>query len=178
MSKRSTLFGAAFLAVVFTALASASSVLAQAGSTGGTIGKQGKSVSGGEEAAPRRESAPTKPRQPKRRTSAEPGNRGAKREAAEATSADLNGQWRWNAKCDNGGPFNGIFNLRQSAGTFTGTFGGTNFWDNGTLSNGKISGNHVSFDREFLGLGHFDLSLSLGNIRGSLRTITGSRSQP
>jgi hypothetical protein len=42
--------GIAFLALSHLASANVSSALAQAGSTGGTIGKQDKSISGGEEA--------------------------------------------------------------------------------------------------------------------------------
>jgi hypothetical protein len=48
MSKRSTQIGFGCLITVFVTLASARLALPQAGSTGGTIGKQGKSVSGGE----------------------------------------------------------------------------------------------------------------------------------
>ena len=52
------LVGIALLAAAIS-FANAKTVVAQAGSTGGTIGKQGKSVSGGEESAPPRSSPPT-----------------------------------------------------------------------------------------------------------------------
>ena len=45
-----TSIGIALLTLSHLAFANASSALAQAGSTGGTIGKQDKSISGGEEA--------------------------------------------------------------------------------------------------------------------------------
>jgi hypothetical protein len=147
MIKRSTQLAIAGVLAVFAALASASSALTQAGSTGGTIGKQGKSAAGGEEKTPIHHITVNH----------------AKRDmrvSASSKSLDLTGQWHWSAKCEKGGPFSGLFNLKQSGNVFTGTFGGTNFWDNGTLSNGKISGNHISFDREYFGLDHISLTVA------------------
>jgi hypothetical protein len=48
--RRRTSIGIALLALSHLAFANVSSALAQAGSTGGTVGKQDKSISGGEEA--------------------------------------------------------------------------------------------------------------------------------
>ena len=48
--RRCTSIGIALLTLLYLVSASAPSALAQAGSTGGTIGKQDKSASGGEEA--------------------------------------------------------------------------------------------------------------------------------
>ena len=63
--------------------------LAQAGSAGGSIGKQGKSVSGGEEAPPPAKPAPPKPAQPRAEPAAKPAAKpqagpAAKPQAAEA----------------------------------------------------------------------------------------------
>jgi len=63
MGKRSTQIRVAGLIAVFAALASASPVLAQAGSTGGIIGKQDKSVSGGEELTRPHHAAPATKRE-------------------------------------------------------------------------------------------------------------------
>jgi len=57
--RRRASIGIAVLALSYLVCANASSALAQAGSTGGTIGKQDKSVSGGNE------SAAARPRSPK-----------------------------------------------------------------------------------------------------------------
>ena len=53
-------FGIALIAISHFAFATASSALAQAGSTGGTIGKQNKSISGGVNAEPRSAAPPPK----------------------------------------------------------------------------------------------------------------------
>ncbi len=117
-------------------------VLAQAGSAGGTIGKRDKSVSGGEEAAPTRQSVTSKPRQAKR---AVPPDAGYRRAHA---GVSLGGRWRWIANCERGvRHFNGVLTFETSGSTFSATHGGTNFFDSGTITNGRISGNRVSFTR-------------------------------
>jgi hypothetical protein len=57
MMRRASI-GIALLALSHLAFANASSALAQAGSTGGTIGKQDKSISGGEDADRSRSATP------------------------------------------------------------------------------------------------------------------------
>lgn len=52
MSRRALALAAGIFFAVAAGFAMPSAVLAQAGATGGGIGKQGKSVSGGEEASP------------------------------------------------------------------------------------------------------------------------------
>ncbi len=108
--------------------------LAQAGSTGGSIGNQNKSVSGGEEkAAPR-------PHAAQRKTAGAAHGRG--------TALSISGQWNWSAECERGAVhYTGIMTFNQIGNSFVASHGGTNIWDNGTIENGRVSGGHVSFDR-------------------------------
>jgi hypothetical protein len=111
------------LGVAFSA-AGASGAFAQAGSTGGTIGKTDKSVSGGEEE--------TSPRRDKTKTP-EQGH----------TAAVLTGNWNWTAHC---GPLSpgGVFVISNVSGTH---FSGDFLSDvTGTL-NGSIAGDRISFTR-------------------------------
>jgi hypothetical protein len=119
-------------------------VLAQAGSIGGTIGKQGKSASGGEDAAPVRDSAAAKPRQAKSRTSADASGRAA------GARFSIGGRWNWSGECQTGAVhYTGTMTFTQSGNTFAASHGGTNMWDNGAIANGRINGNRVSFDRTY-----------------------------
>jgi len=95
------------------------SVLAQGGSTGGSLGKTGKSASGGE-TAPRKE-------KPKK-----------------AAALSISGKWRWQADCDVGGPaFKGQFEFEQSSdGTLKGMCSGNA--DCGPIL-GQIAGNKAIF---------------------------------
>jgi hypothetical protein len=150
---------AAALSVALSA-AGASGAFAQAGSTGGTIGKTDKSVSGGEEAAHPRESAepdsrPTKPRERENRA------------ASSRSGASVAGQWRWTADCPNG-HWNGAFAVTEvSNGQFTGEYdagaGG------GTISNGHVNGGSVSFTRTYvMGTQQWSGHLTSGHMAGSL----------
>jgi len=60
----------------------------------------------------------------------------------------LTGQWQWAATCTRGS-FHGVMEFIQSGATFTGRFMNTNFWDKGTISNGILRGNLISFDRTY-----------------------------
>jgi outer membrane receptor protein involved in Fe transport len=74
----------------------------QAGSTGGTIGKTGKSVSGGEEERP--------------------GDRKSGDRKAAATPATISGKWSWRAKCEDGTFSTGEYDFDQDAdGTLSGS---------------------------------------------------------
>jgi hypothetical protein len=129
-----------------------SSAHAQAGSTGGTIGKQDKSISGGGETTEER------PRHP----SAKPAvsrNREPRERAAPRTRFSMTGHWHWDAKCEKGN-FTGLFEIVQTADTFTLEFGHTNIYDNGTVTNGEVHGNVVTFDREYFGHDHVRLILT------------------
>lgn len=121
---------------------------AQGGAIGGTIGKQGRSLSGdqGAKAPPRR-------------------NRSERRPDANAVRS-LNGVWRWSGQCAKySEPYVGTVTLAQSGNSFTGTHGNTNMWDRGSISNGLVTGNRVRFDRTF---GQYTDHLSL--------TLSGSGS--
>lgn len=105
---------------------------AQAGSTGGVIGKQDKSISGGEGAAEPR--ALTKPSRP------------IERGASDRSS--VAGRWRWTQDCSGGGLWKGEFDLAESAGgQISGSFAGTSWHDIGTIT-GQINGNNLSFTRK------------------------------
>ena len=66
--------------------------------------------------------------------------------ATAENSGGLNGKWQWEATCERG-DFHGVMEFVQNGSTFVGQFLETNFWDKGTISNGVIQGNHISFDR-------------------------------
>ena len=81
---------------------------AQAGSTGGTIGKTDKSVSGGEEALPGHQHA--KPKTWERDRPATP------------RAGSITGNWIWHGKCADDSEWAGTFDLEQhNDGTVTGT---------------------------------------------------------
>jgi hypothetical protein len=81
----------------------------------------------------------------------------------------LNGKWQWEATCERGS-FNGVMQFVVESGTtFSGRFMETNFWDKGTMSNGIIAGNHISFDRSYgLIVQHLSADLS-----GTLHEMSG-----
>jgi hypothetical protein len=95
----------------------------QPGSTGGTIGRTGKSVSGGEEPAPKNQ------------------------QRATSSSRSLAGAWNWAADCTSG-HYHGVFELSPSGGReFSGRFTGTNISDLGPITNGRLDGAKISFLR-------------------------------
>jgi hypothetical protein len=105
------------------ALTVPSTVFAQAGSTGGVIGKQDKSLSGGNDT-------------------------NLKSKPSQATLQEaISGTWTWYAQCGGVvGAQSASFALNQvSATSFKGQFVGTNTW--GTIVNGKVNGSQLSFDR-------------------------------
>lgn len=106
---------------------------AQGGSAGGVVGKQNKDVSGGNEI----ERSRIKP------THSSPPNRAA----ATPHSAAIGGRWTWQASCPVVGALHGFVTLAQRADTFTGEFGRTNSWDQGTIVNGSLHGTSISFTR-------------------------------
>jgi hypothetical protein len=131
----------------------------QPGSTGGTIGKRDKSISGSEDAAPPNESLSPKSRQ----TTARPNRQ-------DTSKAALAGGWNWNASCPNGN-FKGEFEIRStSASAFSGHF----LSDvPGAISNGQLDGKQVTFTRHYSNLlGTFlqswTGSLTQSRIAGSL----------
>ncbi|MGP0090116.1 MAG: hypothetical protein ACLPKB_09185 [Xanthobacteraceae bacterium] len=128
----------------------------QSGSTGGTIGKQDKSASGGEEAPPPRQSGAPKSRQSTLRETPSGGS--------------VSGRWRWTADCPSG-HWHGEFAVSEtSGGQFTGEYAGTTFGDDGTITDGRVNGGSVSFTRHAaLGITqHWIGRLTSGHIAGSL----------
>jgi hypothetical protein len=121
---------AASACVIAVLLGSDRIVLAQAGSTGGFIGKSDKSISGGHDVSePRGQPSPTNKK-------------------AGHVASSLSGRWGWEAGC----PVNryvGDLQLTElSRGQLTGEF----VHDSGTVRGGRISGsvhgNEVSFSRD------------------------------
>ena len=104
-------------------------VLAQAGSTGGFIGKSDKSISGGDLGEPRGRTSPTN-----------------KKAGHAATS--LSGRWDWEAGCAISRYF-GAFQLTELSG---GQLSGEFTRDSGAVQGGQISGSvhgsEVSFLRD------------------------------
>jgi len=142
----------AVIACIVLAAATAPA-FAQAGSAGGSLGKTNKSASGGSEEAPAAKPQP-------RRSATKHASRGEDDGAPAAKSSGaIAGRWHWDIKCPSAS-FTGQFDIVQDGSTFTGEFGHTNFWDNGTVSNGKFHGNVVTFDREYMGTDHVRLIYS------------------
>jgi hypothetical protein len=125
-------------ACCFAALVSADgSAFAQAGSTGGTIGKTDKSASGGEDAAPL--SPSTAPKAPNRRDRARAAVTGP-------AVGSVSGRWRWIADCPSG-HWEAEFALSDvSNGHFTGNFSGAS---EGTITEGSVDGRNIAFTRHF-----------------------------
>ena len=108
-------------------LATKPMAFAQAGSTGGTIGKTDKSLSGGEEQ-----------RQPVKRNS---GDRNAT-----AAPATISGKWSWQAKCEGGSTSTGDFNFDQNTdGTFSGSCHSISGAVPCSAISGRLTGNKATF---------------------------------
>jgi hypothetical protein len=148
-----------------------SGAFAQAGSTGGTVGKQDKSVSGTSESGT--EEAPSH--------SAKPGTRGVRDNKTTPTTR-IAGRWQWQADCGIGGQWHGSFMIANSQGdSFGGSFT-SDLSSSGTagnavpqlISNGQISGDQVSFDRHVGGyVQNWTGTITSGRMTGSLRAPVG-----
>lgn len=100
----------------------------QAGSAGGSIGKEGKSVSGGGDTGSARRAVPRRSTEGKTAVS-----------RAGVSAANLEGLWSVSAKCS-GGEFEWQFVIRAISDTeFVGDY------NPGSFTDGKISGNQISF---------------------------------
>jgi hypothetical protein len=107
----------------------------QPGSTGGSIGKIDKSISGGGSAA--EPSAPTKSRSN--------GKRPVDTATSDQSSVSVAGAWRWSADCTGSGRWQGQFDLIEtSRGGFNGSF------EVGTITNGRVNGRSVTFTRTWI----------------------------
>jgi hypothetical protein len=123
--------------LVATQIQIASPAAAQGGAVGGTIGKQGRSLSGDQGTTRESEKATSRRAKVQGRPEASAGR-------------SLSGLWRWTGQCARyAEPYVGTVTLAHSGNTLTGSHGGTNMWDRGDISNGSVSGNRVSFDRTF-----------------------------
>jgi hypothetical protein len=135
----------------------------QPGATGGTIGKQGKSVSGGEETGElpaRRE-----PLHPQR-------GRSHDREGIAADAA-VAGRWRWQGECGIGGRYQGSFEIgKLKGGRFSGTLVINGDQTTGSIS-GRVSGDSISFDNTHLGALKWSGTLNGGHISGSFSNSIG-----
>jgi hypothetical protein len=145
------LMGLAMLSALVAA-AQLQMAFAQAGSTGGVIGKQDKSISGGEgDAEPR---ALTKPS----RRPIEGGN------SDRSSGVSVAGRWSWNADCPSG-HWQGQLDLAETA---RGQFGGS-FVPIGTVSNGHVNGTSVTFTRTWVtGTQYWKGQLAAGRLKGTL----------
>jgi hypothetical protein len=128
--RRPVTLGALGIAGLVALLATDRVAFAQAGSTGGTIGKTGKSVSGGE--------GPSDPRYD------EPRIRQSHRSSvsfgsAALSAASLRGRWHVDTTCVNGSD-DLTFDIREiSTSEFNGDYDRT-----GKIVSGRIDGNHVT----------------------------------
>ena len=131
----------------------------QPGSTGGSIGKTEKSISGGESGEP---DTSTKSRSKGQR----PVDRGASNQSPEVSAA---GRWHWIAVCTSG-RWQGEFDLAEtSRGQISGSFAGTSWGDIGTITDGHINGNSIAFTRTWAtGIQYWTGRLAAGRIKGTL----------
>ncbi|MEI8151381.1 MAG: hypothetical protein WCG92_07270 [Hyphomicrobiales bacterium] len=117
--------------------------LAQAGSTGGAIGKQNKSAVGADDAAPRAQ-PPARPARPAR-PRAEPGA-DAQPGAMGPNAASLDGHWTVNVSCADGTAVWSFDIQGDSDSHFTGVYDG-----GGKITGGEISGNSVTILTQYYG---------------------------
>jgi hypothetical protein len=136
MSQAAAASSATVILCVMSALLVADrTTFAQAGSTGGVIGKQDKSISGGAE-ADRPRAAPLEKRP------------AANTRETRASKNTLIGRWQWHAQCNNGTTWEAAFvataaDKETVALDFIGAGGGT-----GT---GVVTGNRVRLLRAYVG---------------------------
>jgi hypothetical protein len=140
----------ASLLATFVWAAISHSALAQAGSTGGSVGKQDKSISGGEETPASRSAAP----------------------ASKPAAMSVAGRWHWMANCQSGHWAAG-FQITQG---MSGQINGSLFSDpvNGSIT-GQVSNGIISFTRSALVLTqHWTGQLAEGGRHIINGTITGN----
>jgi hypothetical protein len=150
--------GGAALSLVICA--AGTEAFAQAGSTGGSIGKRDKSVSGVEDAPISR--APPAPSRRRARPASEP-----------KASASVGGHWRWSCDCASGNSFQGTFNFEQTGSDFTGVMLQTGHAP-GSVSGGRVSGGQVTFTVTLTNVvertEHWTGRLTGGHMQGTLTT--------
>jgi hypothetical protein len=137
-------------------LAGGSLALGQAGSTGGTLGKTGKSMSG--------EDSPATP-ETRTKSQAKPVDKDTSDQPSRVLVA---GRWRWGADCTVG-HWEGEFDLTEtSRGHFNGSFAATSAHDIGTITDGSISDGSFSFTRtNYLVTQYWKGRLAGGRMKGT-----------
>jgi hypothetical protein len=149
-------------------LAGGSLALGQAGSTGGTIGKTDKSVSGGE-------AAPANQTQTKSRSKDQgPIDKGDQPSSKQNLVTAVIGSWDWEGSCASGGSWQGGIILESASGNnFTGKF------EKGHVGSlvGTVNGNSISFDRSVYCVKQHWAALISGSGRTKLR-MSGTFSDP
>lgn len=149
MSVRLAGSGLCVLAAVLVCLAAGGTACAQAGSTGGSLGKSGKSVTGGGGA---------------------PAEKPAVRSAPSTGGYSLNGTWHVRQKC-NTGDFEILLSLKHSSPTsFSGSGQGLTTGSVSTVVDGQLSGRSVSFRRP----GGLTGDSWTGTLSGNGRSFSGS----
>lgn len=144
-------------------------MFAQAGSAGGTIGKQGKSASGGEEAA-----EPHGRKPPIRSRTNTDQSRDSTSHARQNLVASIAGSWDWEASCSSGQWQGGMTFRGVSATEFTGEF---NKGHVGSLV-GTAKGNRVSFVRDWHGFIKQQWTGTLSNSAGEKLRMQGPFTAP
>jgi len=129
----------------------------QAGSSGGSVGRVDKSISGGVEPQVHGRAQSRSHR---------------KKSSENDVATSIAGAWSWTADCEGYGHYHGVFDLSPMAsGAFTGEFTGTNISDLGAITNGRIDGANISFLRHAPPgdiIQHWVGRISGGHIVGSL----------
>lgn len=151
------------IGLIYGLLAADRMALAQAGSTGGTLGQTDKSAGGNREAV-----EPTMPPHavhPKK-SDAAPGS-------GPQAAVSVAGRWKWTADCQSGHWVGGFQITQDTKGEFNGTFLHTNWADLGTITNGEVGNGTISFTRQSIVSQHWTGKLGEGgkHINGS---ITGN----
>jgi hypothetical protein len=155
------------LLAILMLLAGGSLALGQAGSTGGTIGKTDKSVSG--------ETAPEKKTQTKSRSKGQgPIDKEDQPSSKQNLVTAVIGSWNWEGSCESGGSWQGGIILEPASGNnFTGRFDKGHI---GTLV-GTVNGNSISFDRSVYWVKQHWTAVISGSGRTKLR-MSGTFSDP
>lgn len=154
------------LLAILIFLACSSLAFGQAGSTGGTIGKTDKSVSGGE-------AAPETQTQTKSRSKGQqPADRGRSDRPSVVSVA---GRWRWIADCPDR-RWEGEFDLSEtSPGHISGSFAATSWYDIGTITGDHINASSITFTRNMsVATQYWTGRLAAGRIKGTISSGGGT----
>jgi hypothetical protein len=131
MKKRTYHIAAVLLATMLVSVKTEGAAFAQAGSTGGTIGNQDKSVSGGGDQTPSGKESHVRHRS----------------SAGTRAPLSISGKWAWTAKCGDGSDWAGSFDFTQNSdGTVSGAVTGSD--GSGSIS-GRLVGNTLTGSRAY-----------------------------